>query len=60
QELTVEVTENPTGGFSVRIIHVPTQLFVTESGPNRQSTVRKAHDRLAALFAETSRLKKTA
>ncbi len=60
QELTVEVTENPTGGFSVKITHVPTQLFVTESGPNRQSTVRKAHDRLAALFAETSRLKKTA
>ncbi len=60
QELTVEVTENPTGGFGVKITHVPTQLFVTESGPNRQSTVRKAHDRLAALFAETSRLKKTA
>ena len=60
QELTLEVTENPTGGFSVKITHVPTQLFVTESGPNRQSTVRKAHDRLAALFAETSRLKKTA
>ena len=59
-ELTLEVTENPTGGFSVKITHVPTQLFVTESGPNRQSTVRKAHDRLAALFAETSRLKKTA
>ena len=59
-ELTLEVTENPTGGFSIKITHVPTQLFVTESGPNRQSTVRKAHDRLAALFAETSRLKKTA
>jgi len=60
QELTLEVSENPTGGFTVKITHVPTQLFVTESGPNRQSTVRKAHDRLAALFAETSRLKKTA
>jgi hypothetical protein len=59
-ELTVEVTENPAGRFSVKITHVPTQLFVTESGQNREPTVRKAHDRLAALFAETSRLKKTA
>lgn len=60
QELTIDLTENPSGGFSVKITHVPTQLFVTESGSNRDSTVRKAHDRLAALFAETSRLKKTA
>ncbi|MFL5472405.1 MAG: hypothetical protein ACJ8AM_08625, partial [Gemmatimonadales bacterium] len=60
QELTIDVTENPTGRFSVKITHVPTQLFVTESGSSRDSTVRKAHDRLAALFAETSRLKKTA
>jgi len=59
-ELSVDVTEQPTGRFSVKITHVPTQLFVTESGQNRDSTVRKAHDRLAALFAETSRLKKTA
>jgi hypothetical protein len=44
----------------VKITHVPTQLFVTDSGQNREQTVRKAHDRLAALFAETARLKKTA
>ncbi len=59
-DLKIEVTQNPTGGFSVKITHAPTKLFVTESGQKREATVRKAHDKLAALFAETSRLKKTA
>jgi len=59
-DLKIEVTQNPTGGCSVKITHFPTQLFVTESGQTRDQTVRKAHDKLAALFAETARLKKTA
>ncbi len=58
-ELKIEVTQDPTGGFSVKITHVRTMLFVRESGQNREATVRKAHDKLAAFFAETYRLKKT-
>jgi hypothetical protein len=55
-ELRVEVSPNPGGGITVRVTHLPTQLYVEETGTNRRQTTRKAHDRLAALFAETTRL----
>jgi hypothetical protein len=46
--------------FTVKVTHLPTQLSATESGRNRELTQRKAHDKLAAILAETSRLAREA
>jgi hypothetical protein len=56
-ELRVEMSPNASG-VTVRITHLPTRLVVEETGQNRRQTARRAHDRLAALFAETARLRR--
>ena len=58
-ELKVEVTPNDDGGITVKVTHLPTQLFATESGQTREPTVRKAHDKLAGMLARASRLART-
>ena len=50
-ELKVDVTPNADGGVTVKVTHIPTQLFATESGQNRQLAARKAHDKLAGIIA---------
>jgi hypothetical protein len=57
-ELRVEISSNAGGGVTVRITHLPTRLSVEEIGQNRRQTTRRAHDRLAALFAETAKLRR--
>jgi hypothetical protein len=50
-ELKVDVTTNGDGEVVVKVTHLPTQLFTTETGPTRAATERKAQDRLAAILA---------
>jgi hypothetical protein len=54
-ELKVDVTANAAGGVTVKVTHVPTQLFTTESGQTRELAARKAHDKLAGILAEMRR-----
>jgi len=58
-DLKVEVFPNPTGGVTVKVTHLPTQLFTTESGQTREIAERKAQDKLAGILSRTSRLAKT-
>lgn len=58
-ELKVEVTPNADGEITVKVTHIPTQLFATESGPTRDLVRRKAHDKLAGILARASRLART-
>jgi hypothetical protein len=55
-DLKVEVTSDDTGRFTATVTHLPTQHSTTESGPTRRQAVRKAHDKLAAFLARSSRL----
>jgi len=55
-ELKVDVTTDGAGGVIVRVTHLPTQLFTTESGQTRELAERKAQDKLAGILARTSRL----
>jgi hypothetical protein len=50
-ELKVDVTPDDAGGITVKVTHIPTQLFATESGQTRESVARKAHDKLAGIVA---------
>jgi hypothetical protein len=50
-ELKVDVSPNDDGGVTVKVTHLPTQLFATESGETRDITARKAHDKLAGIVA---------
>ena len=50
-ELQVDVTPNPAGGVTVKVTHVPTQQFITESGQTRELAERKAQDKLAGILA---------
>jgi hypothetical protein len=50
-ELKVDVTPNAAGGVSVKVTHLPTQLFITESGQTRELAERKAQDKLAGILA---------
>jgi hypothetical protein len=54
-ELEVDVTTDGAGGVIVKVTHLPTQRFITESGQTRELAERKAHDRLAAILAGVSR-----
>jgi hypothetical protein len=54
-ELKVDVTPNAAGGVIVKVTHLPTQLFTTESGQTREVAARKAHDKLAGILAEMRR-----
>jgi hypothetical protein len=54
-ELEVEFSPSPDGGIMVKVTHLPTQLFASESGETRELAARKAHDRLAAIVAERLR-----
>jgi hypothetical protein len=54
-ELKVDVTTDGAGGVIVKVTHLPTQRFATESGQTRELAERKAHDKLAALLARMPR-----
>ncbi|HEX5963298.1 MAG TPA: hypothetical protein VFY42_06210 [Gemmatimonadales bacterium] len=54
-ELKVEVTPDGAGGFMVKVTHLPTKLFTTESGQTRELAVRKAQDKLAGILAADAR-----
>jgi len=49
-ELKVDVTPNDAG-VTVKVTHLPTQLFATESDRTREAAARKAHDKLAGIVA---------
>ena len=49
-ELKVDVTTDGTGEISVKVTHIPSGLFATESGRNRATAERKAHDKLAGML----------
>jgi hypothetical protein len=51
-ELKIDVTTDGAGGVIVKVTHLPTQLFSTESGQTRELAERKAQDKLAAILAE--------
>lgn len=53
-ELKVDVRQED-GRVTVTVLHLPTQLFSTESAANRKQAERKAQDKLAALVAEMAR-----
>jgi hypothetical protein len=55
-ELEVDVNVDGEGQVIATVTHLPTQQSMTESAPTRQTAMRKAHDKLAALLARTSRL----
>jgi hypothetical protein len=55
EELEVDVSLNGDGEVVVTVIHLPTRLSSTESGPTRQLAERKAHDKLAAILAGKAR-----
>ena len=55
EELEVDVSLNGDGEVVVTVIHLPTRLSSTESGPTRQAAERKAHDKLAAILAGKER-----
>jgi hypothetical protein len=59
-ELEIDVTAKPSGGFTAKVTHLPTQRFATESGRTRELAARKAHDKLAGMLAGMSRLAKKA
>ena len=46
------------GYFTATVTHRPTQQSITQTGPTREAAARKAHDKLAAILARTSRLAK--
>lgn len=54
--LEVDVSVEDTGQFVATVTHLPTEQSMTESAPTRGLAVRKAHDKLAALLSQTSRL----
>ncbi len=54
-DLKVDVSVDE-GQFTVTVTHLPTQQSSTASASNRGLAVRKAHDKLAALLAQMSRL----
>ena len=49
-ELKVDVTADGAGEISVKVTHIPSGLFATESGRNRATAERKAHDKLAGML----------
>jgi hypothetical protein len=51
KELKVDVIPHDDGGVTVKVTHLPTQMFATESGGTRESVARKAHDKLAGIVA---------
>ncbi|HEY3013419.1 MAG TPA: hypothetical protein VGJ36_11775 [Gemmatimonadales bacterium] len=54
-ELKVDVTPNDAGGVIVKVTHLPTQLFTTQSGQTRELAERKAQDKLAAILTGVPR-----
>ena len=59
-DLEVDVTTDGEGGVVVTVTHLPTQFYVTEVAPTRELAERRAQDKLAAILARTSRLRKEA
>jgi hypothetical protein len=55
EELKVDVTTDGEGGVLVKVTHLPTQLFSTESGQTRELAERKAQDKLAGMVARMLR-----
>jgi hypothetical protein len=55
-EVKVDVSVDDPGKFRATVTHLPTQHSMTETAPTRPLAIRKAHDKLAALLARTSRL----
>jgi hypothetical protein len=60
EELETGVTTDGAGGVVATVTHLRTKLSATETGPTRELAERKAHDKLAAIMARTSRLRKLA
>jgi hypothetical protein len=58
-ELKIDVTPNAAGGVTVKVTHLPTQLFTTESGQTRELAERKAQDKLAGILAGMRRRAET-
>jgi hypothetical protein len=54
-ELRVDVLPNSAGGVTVKVTHLPTKRFATESAETRELAERKAHDKLAGLLARAQR-----
>ena len=54
-ELEVDVSASPIGGITVRVTHLPTGRFATESDQTRELAARKAHDKLAGIISEMRR-----
>ena len=55
-DVKVEVSKDDSGKFSATVTHISTQHSMTETATTRHLAIRKAHDKLAALLARTSRL----
>ena len=49
-ELEVDITTDGGGGIIVKVTHIPSGLFATESGRTRDIAERKAHDKLAGML----------
>ena len=49
-ELEIDVTTDGAGGVIVEITHIPTGKAATETGQDRATAERKAHDRLAGML----------
>ncbi|HEY8196936.1 MAG TPA: hypothetical protein VIG04_08160 [Gemmatimonadales bacterium] len=56
EDLKVDVAAEGAGGVIVKVTHLPTQLFATESGKDRKAAERKAQDKLAGMLAKASRV----
>ena len=54
-ELKVDVRTEGTGEISVTVTHIPSGLFATESGRNRATAERKAHDKLAGMLRPSAK-----
>jgi hypothetical protein len=60
RELKVDITPDGAGGVTVKVTHLPTQLFATESGQTRVLAERKAQDKLASIIAGMSQRREKA
>jgi hypothetical protein len=59
-ELKVDITAKGKSAVTVRVTHLPSKVSATDSGPTPEVAARKAHDKLAGILAEMSRLKNEA
>jgi hypothetical protein len=55
RDLAVDVKPNAAGGVVVKVTHLPSRRFTTETGKSREVAERKAKDTLTGILARLRR-----